>query len=64
MNEMFGEDLMAAYKKKRPVGYIDLMIAFESRKRSCSPNKLTPLNIAIPYSLILFYKENKGKDVS
>jgi len=54
---------MSDYKRKRPVGFIDLMIAFESRKRSCGASKSTPLNIAIPYSLILFYKERKGRDV-
>ena len=37
---------------------------FESRKRGCSPNKLTPLNIALPFSFIDFYKRHKGKDVS
>ena len=29
----------------------------------CSPNKLTPLNIALPFSFIDFYRKTKGKDV-
>ena len=49
---------------KRPSGYIDLMIAFESRKRGCGPNKLNPLNIALPFSFIDFHKKVKGKEVS
>ena len=64
MEDIFGKDIMEAFQKKRPAGYVDLMIAFESRKRGCSPNKLTPLNIALPFSFIDFYKRHKGKDVS
>lgn len=63
MEDIFGTDVMEAFQKKRPAGYVDLMIAFESRKRGCSPNKLTPLNIALPFSFIDFYKRHKGKDV-
>ena len=62
--EIFGAETMASFKSKRPLGYIDLMIAFESRKRSCSPHKISPLNIALPFSFIDFYKKNKGKDLS
>ncbi len=62
--DILGEDFVHKYKRKRPAGFIDLMIAFESRKRSYSPNKLTCLNIALPYSLIHMYKSVKGKDVS
>ena len=29
----------------------------------CSPNKITPLNIALPFSFIDFYRKTKGKDV-
>lgn len=64
LDDIFGKDLMSDYKRKRPFGFIDLMIAFETRKRSCTPSKLSYLNVAIPYSLIIFYKEKKGKDVS
>ena len=61
IEEIFGKDIMEAFKKKRPAGFVDLMIAFESRKRGCSPNKLTPLNIALPFSFIDFYRRHKGK---
>ena len=61
---MFGADLMSEFRAKRPAGFIDLMIAFESRKRSCGPAKLAPLNIALPFSFIDFYRRQKGKDVS
>ena len=63
LNDMFGAPLMAEFRAKRPAGYVDLMIAFESRKRSCAPAKLAPLNIALPFSFIDFYRKQKGKDV-
>ena len=63
LDDIFGSELMSSFKKKRPAGFIDLMIAFESRKRSCSPHKLTPLNVALPFSFIDFYKKTKGNDV-
>ena len=63
LDAALGRDVMSSYKKRRPVGFIDLMVAFESRKRSCGPGKAVPLNIALPYSLILHYKEMKGRDV-
>ena len=63
MEDIFGKDIMEAFQKKRPAGFVDLMIAFESRKRGCTPNKLTPLNIALPFSFIDFYRRHKGKDV-
>ena len=60
---MFGSDLIAEFKHKRAAGFIDLMIAFESRKRSANPNKLTSLNVALPFSFIDFYRKARGKDV-
>ncbi len=44
---------------KRPAGYVDLMIAFEARKRTASPFKNNPLNISLPFSFIDFYKKKK-----
>ena len=40
------------------------MIAFESRKRSANPNKISSLNVALPFSFIDFYRRNIGHDVS
>ena len=61
---VFGDDLISSYKRKRSAGFIDLMIAFESRKRSANPNKMTSLNVALPFSFIDFYRKNVGSDVS
>ena len=64
LRDMFGAELMSDFRSRRPAGYVDLMIAFESRKRSCGPAKLAPLNIALPFSFIDFYRRQRGKDVS
>ena len=64
LRDMFGAELMSAFRLERPAGYVDLMIAFESRKRSCGPAKLAPLNIALPFSFIDFYRRQRGNDVS
>ena len=50
---------MEEFKMKRPAGYVDLMIAFEARKRTASPFKNNPLNISLPFSFIDFYKKKK-----
>ncbi len=56
---IFGQDFMDAFKYKRPAGYVDLMIAFESRKRAATPYKGNPLNVSLPFSFIDFYKKYK-----
>jgi hypothetical protein len=61
MNSIFGKELMEEFKMKRPAGYVDLMIAFEARKRTTSPFKNNPLNISLPFSFIDFHKKRKVK---
>lgn len=56
---IFGQDFIDAFKSKRPVGWLDLMIAFESRKRAANPQKSNPLNVALPFSFIDYYKKYK-----
>ena len=60
---VFGDEIIAEYKRKRSAGFIDLMIAFESRKRSANPNKTNSLNVALPFSFIDFYRKRTGQDV-
>jgi len=57
---IFGTDFIETFKAKRPAGYVDLMIAFESRKRSASPYKDMPLNISLPFSFIDYYKKYRA----
>ena len=59
MNGLFSKEIMEEFKMKRPAGYVDLMIAFEARKRTASPHKNNALNISLPFSFIDFYKKKK-----
>lgn len=59
LNSVFGKRFIDQFKAERPVGWMDLMIAFESRKRSASPYKSTPLNISLPFTFIDYYKKIK-----
>jgi len=54
---MFGAEFIEAFKVKRPAGWVDLMAAFESRKRTASPFKTTPLNVSLPFSFIDYHKK-------
>lgn len=59
MMKIFGKNIIEQYKFKRSAGWIDMLVAFESRKRSASPDKTTPLNIALPFSFIDYYRKHK-----
>ncbi|GIY74543.1 heat shock 70 kDa protein 12A [Caerostris extrusa] len=61
--DIVGEDFIQQFKSKRPTGYVDLMIAFEARKRNANPYKTNPLNISLPYSFIEFYEKYKRSSV-
>ncbi len=39
------------------------MVAFEARKRHASPYRCTPLNIALPFSLIDCFRKYRGREV-
>ena len=56
---IFGDDFMLQFRTHRPAGYVDLMIAFEARKRSASPYQDSAFNISIPFSFIDYYKKYK-----
>lgn len=63
LKKIFGKDFIGQFKKKRPAGWVDLMIAFEAKKRTASRNKTSPLNISLPYSFIDYHKKHKGSSV-
>ena len=64
LEKIFTSQFMSSFKQQRPAAFVDLMIAFESRKRNASLMRTSPLNIALPFSFIDMYKKTKGKDVS
>ncbi|XP_034041118.1 heat shock 70 kDa protein 12A isoform X1 [Thalassophryne amazonica] len=60
---IFGQDFIDQFKIKRPAAWVDLMIAFESRKRAAAPDRTNPLNINLPFSFIDYYKKYRGHSV-
>ena len=56
---IFGSEFIEAFKTKRPAGWVELMMAFESRKRTASPAKNNSLNVSLPFSFIDYYKKCK-----
>lgn len=63
LDGIFGKDLVKHYREKCPIGWVDLMIAFESRKRSANPHKPTPLNVSLPFSFIDYCKKHKVRSI-
>ncbi|XP_069030757.1 heat shock 70 kDa protein 12A isoform X3 [Embiotoca jacksoni] len=61
--KIFGQDFIDQFKIKRPAAWVDLMIAFESRKRAATPDRTNPLNINLPFSFIDYYKKFRGHSV-
>ncbi|XP_066549026.1 heat shock 70 kDa protein 12A isoform X1 [Amia ocellicauda] len=61
--KIFGPDFIDQFKIKRPAAWVDLMIAFESRKRAAAPERTNPLNINLPFSFIDYYKKFRGHSV-
>lgn len=61
--KIFGQDFVDQFKLKRPAAWVDLMIAFESRKRAAAPDRTNPLNINLPFSFIDYYKKFRGHSV-
>ena len=51
-------EFIESFKLKRPAGWIDLMIAFESRKRAANPFRANALNVSLPFSFIDFHKKH------
>lgn len=63
LKKIFGKEFIDQFKSKRPAGWVDLMIAFEAKKRTASPNKANPLNISLPFVFIDYYKKHKSSTV-
>ncbi|KAG5260874.1 hypothetical protein AALO_G00297520 [Alosa alosa] len=61
--QIFGADFIESFKAKRPAAWVDLMIAFEARKRTAAPGRANGLNISLPFSFIDFYKRHRGQSV-
>lgn len=61
--KIFGIDFVVSFKNTKPAGWVDLMIAFEAKKRTASPTKSNPLNISLPFSFIEHFSKLKGHTI-
>ena len=60
LSAIFGADFIRDFRLKRPSGWVNLMLAFESKKRAATPFKIRqPLNVSLPFSFIDYYKKVK-----
>lgn len=60
LSDIFGADFMEQFKLQRPASFVDLMMAFEARKRNASPFRNNPSNVSLPFSFVDYYKKCKG----
>jgi len=58
--DMFGADFVEVFKRNRPAGWVDLIMAFESRKRVADPYHPKPLNVSLPFSFTDYHKRIKN----
>ncbi|CAK8698570.1 unnamed protein product [Clavelina lepadiformis] len=63
LKKIFGEKFISTFQRKRPIGWVDMMIAWESRKRSTTPDRTSPLNVALPFSFIDLHRKIRGFSV-
>nr|XP_039251226.1 heat shock 70 kDa protein 12A-like [Styela clava] len=63
LRDIFGDDFIEEFRRKRPAGAVDLFVAWESRKRSASPSKNCSLNISLPFSFIDLHRKLKQASV-
>lgn len=57
LGDIFGENFMVEFQEQHPAAFVDLLTAFESRKRSSGPNRRLALNVALPFSFINLYRK-------
>uniref|UniRef100_A0A8C4Q813 Heat shock protein 12B n=1 Tax=Eptatretus burgeri TaxID=7764 RepID=A0A8C4Q813_EPTBU len=60
---IFGASFIAQFKRNRPAAWVDLTIAFESRKRTAAPDRTNSLNISLPFSFVDYYRKVCGHSV-
>ncbi|XP_076468246.1 uncharacterized protein LOC143299036 isoform X2 [Babylonia areolata] len=61
LRSIFSSDFMDNYQRQYPVGWVNLMTDFESRKRAASPFKTTSFNVSLPFTFISEYRKHKGE---
>jgi len=61
--DIFGGDFIDLFKLRRPAGWVDLMMAFESRKRAADPYRPKPLNVSLPFSFTDYHQKFRNFSV-
>ena len=57
MESIFGVETMKSFRRRRPADWVCLLAAFECRKRAADALSPSPLNIALPFAFIEFYRK-------
>ncbi|CAM9384127.1 heat shock 70 kDa protein 12B-like isoform X1 [Lampetra planeri] len=63
LGRIFSAEFIVQFRRNRPAAWVDLTIAFESRKRTAAPGRAGPLNISLPFSFVDYYKKVRGHSV-
>eukprot|EP00117_Sycon_ciliatum_P037973 scpid44333/ scgid28299/ Heat shock 70 kDa protein 12A len=63
LSSIFSDEFIENFKMSKPAGWVDMMIAFEAKKRTANPKKTSPLNISLPFAFIEHYSRIKGQSV-
>jgi hypothetical protein len=64
LDSVFGNELMAHFRSRRPAAHAELMAAFEARKRGAAPGHDRAVALHPPFAFIDFLRKQSGKDVS
>ncbi|KAK9508986.1 hypothetical protein O3M35_006410 [Rhynocoris fuscipes] len=60
---VFGASFMKRFQLERPAAYNELLLSFESRKRSATTFRTTSLNIFPPFAFIDYFRKVSGTEV-
>ncbi|XP_014255174.1 heat shock 70 kDa protein 12A-like [Cimex lectularius] len=63
LDVVFGPNFMERFRQERSAAYNELMLSFESRKRSCTTYRSSSLNIFLPFAFIDFFRQISGMEV-
>ena len=63
LRDLFSNEFLDVFKQRRPAGFLDLLAAFESRKRAASPWKVNSLNVALPFNFLDMYQRTYKETV-
>ncbi|KAF4532344.1 hypothetical protein B566_EDAN003647 [Ephemera danica] len=63
LDNVFGNELMAQFRSRRPAAHAELMASFEARKRGATPGHDRAVALHPPFAFVDFLRKQSGKDV-